>query len=85
MATVDERIVEMRFNRADFLRGTEETLNSLQRLEAALGGTGGISESLNKIASGFTEPVKSASVYSVRSVLWLWRWVRRSLPMSWTR
>lgn len=54
MATVDERIVEMRFNRADFLRGTEETLNSLQRLEAALGGTGGISESLNKIASGFT-------------------------------
>lgn len=56
MASVDTRVVEMQFKRDDFLKGTDQTLEALQRLEDSLTGSGGIQQSLaglNKAFSGF--------------------------------
>lgn len=49
MSSIDERIVEMKFRRDDFLKGTNETLNALERLEQNLGGGGAIATGVNKI------------------------------------
>lgn len=53
MAVIDERVVEMKFDRADFLKGTEETLGALQRLEDSLGAGGAIASGVGHIGSAF--------------------------------
>lgn len=53
MASIDERVVEMKFRREDFLKGTEETLSALGRLEEGLLGAGGIGEAVHSLASRF--------------------------------
>lgn len=54
MPSIDERIVEMKFKRDDFIRGTEETLGALERIEKALGGTGAISSGIGDFAGKFS-------------------------------
>lgn len=54
MANIDERVVEMKFRREDFLKGTEETLSALGRLEEGLLGAGGIGETVNSLAGKFS-------------------------------
>lgn len=49
MSTIDNRIVDMQFNRADFLKGTEETIGALGRLEGALTGQNGIAQGVRSI------------------------------------
>lgn len=51
MASIDERVVEMRFNREDFLRGTEQTMEALNRLDSTLSGGGGIADGVQQIGS----------------------------------
>jgi tape measure domain-containing protein len=54
MASIDERVVEMKFRREDFLKGTQETLSALGRLEEGLLGAGGIGEAVNGLARRFS-------------------------------
>ena len=54
MASIDDRVVEMKFRRDDFLKGTEETLNALNRLDKSLAGASGMSKSLDNIERMFS-------------------------------
>lgn len=54
MASIDERVVEMKFRREDFIKGTEETLGALAKLEEGLLGAGGIADGVRDLASRFT-------------------------------
>ena len=54
MASIDERVVEMKFRRDDFLKGTEETLGALARLEEGILGAGGIADGIKGIESRFS-------------------------------
>lgn len=54
MASIDERVVEMRFNRDDFLKGTEQTLTALEKLDQRLGNTGALSSGLETMGNRFS-------------------------------
>ena len=54
MASIDECVVEMKFRREDFLKGTEETLGALARLEEGILGAGGIADGIKDISSRFS-------------------------------
>lgn len=50
MSSIDERIVEMKFNNGDFQKGIDQTTNSLEKLETALN-IENSAQSLDKISS----------------------------------
>lgn len=54
MPSIDERVVEMKFDRDDFLAGTEQTLEALNKLDTALSGGGAIAKGLSTIEQGFS-------------------------------
>lgn len=54
MAEIDERVVEMKFRRDDFLKGTAETLSALERLDGSLSGSGGIAQNVERIGDRFS-------------------------------
>lgn len=54
MANIDNRVVEMQFRREDFLKGTDETLSALDKLEGSLTRTGGLTGGLDKMGGAFS-------------------------------
>lgn len=53
MPSIDERVVEMKFKRDDFIKGVSETLDGIQKLDDRLAGAGGIAENIEKVSSKF--------------------------------